>query len=147
MADGPILLVEDNPDDVELTLRSLRKHHIGNEVVVARDGAEALDWLFGAGAHAGRDVSRLPAVVLLDLKLPKVDGFGVLERIRGDERTRLLPVVILTTSNEQRDVVNGYKLGCNSYVRKPVDFAEFAEAIRELGLYWVLLNEPPFGGQ
>jgi CheY-like chemotaxis protein len=140
---GSILLVEDNPDDVDLTLRSLRKHKISNEVFVASDGAEALDWLFGTGAHAGRDPAKPPAVVLLDLKLPKVDGFEVLRRIRADERTKLLPVVILTTSNEQKDIVNGYKLGCNSYVRKPVDFNQFAEAVRDLGLYWLILNEPP----
>jgi two-component system response regulator len=147
MTDGTILLVEDNPDDIELTLRSLRKHNISNEVVVARDGAEALDWLFAKGTHAGRDVAKLPAVVLLDLKLPKVDGFEVLRRVRADERTRLLPVVILTTSSEQKDIINGYKLGCNSYIRKPVAFAAFAEAVRDLGLYWLLLNErPPYGG-
>jgi two-component system response regulator len=138
-----ILLVEDNPDDVELTLRALEKHNVGNEVVVARDGAEALDYVFAAGAYAGRDPSRSPQVVLLDLKLPKVDGLEVLRRVRANPPTRLLPVVVLTTSDEQRDIVNSYELGANSYVRKPVDFQQFAEAVRQLGLYWLLLNEPP----
>jgi two-component system response regulator len=143
MRDKIILLVEDNPDDEALTLRALRKGNIRNEVVVARDGAEALDYLFGTGAHAGRDLSLLPQVVLLDLKLPKVDGLEVLRRLRADDRTRLLPVVILTSSKEEQDVANGYKLGANSYVRKPVEFAQFSEAVRQLGLYWLLLNEPP----
>jgi two-component system response regulator len=136
-----ILLVEDNPDDEALTLRALKKNKVANDVVVARDGAEAVDFLFGTGAHAGRDVGDLPQIVLLDLKLPKLDGFEVLRRIRADERTRLLPVVILTSSKEERDVVQGYRDGCNSYVRKPVDFEEFVEAARQLGLYWLLLNE------
>jgi two-component system response regulator len=142
---GPksILLVEDNPDDEALTLRAFRKNHIKNDVIVARDGVEALDYLFGTGAHAGRDVSQLPQVVLLDLKLPKLDGIEVLRRIRADERTRLLPVVILTSSKEERDLVSGYRHGANSYVRKPVDFDEFVEAARQLGLYWLLLNEAP----
>ena len=135
-----ILLVEDNPDDVELTLRAFRKNNIANEVVVASDGAEALAHLFGA---EGAPAPPLPAVVLLDLKLPKVDGLDVLRRIRADERTRLLPVVILTSSREQRDLVSGYSLGANSYVRKPVDFTEFIEAVRQLGLYWLVLNESP----
>lgn len=138
-----ILLVEDNPDDVELTLRALNKHNISNEVVVARDGAEALDYLFATGSYSHRDVKNMPAVVLLDLKLPKVDGMEVLRRIRADERTRLQPVVILTSSKEERDVINSYELGANSYVRKPVDFVQFSEAVRNLGLYWLILNEPP----
>jgi two-component system response regulator len=137
------LLVEDNPDDEALTLRALKKNNIRNAVVVARDGAEALDYLFGTGASAGREALELPQVVLLDLKLPKVDGLEVLRRLRAHPRTRLLPVVILTSSKEERDLVNGYALGANSYVRKPVDFAEFTEAVRQLGLYWLILNEPP----
>lgn len=141
--DKTILLVEDNPDDQALTLRALKKNNITNEVIVASDGVEALDYLFGTGRHAGRDTRDLPALVLLDLKLPKVDGLEVLRRVRGDPRTRLLPIVILTSSKEDRDLVNGYSLGANSYVRKPVDFTEFMEAVRQLGLYWLLLNEPP----
>ncbi len=143
MRNGIILLVEDNPDDVELTMRSLRKNNISNEVVLAGDGVEALDYLFGTGGHAGRDTSIMPAVILLDLKLPKVDGLGVLQRLRADERTELLPVVILTSSKEEQDVISSYKLGANSYVRKPVDFVQFSEAIKQLGLNWLLLNEPP----
>jgi len=138
-----ILLVEDNPDDEALTLRALNKNKIANSVVVARDGAEAVDFLFGAGAYADRDVNDLPQIVLLDLKLPKLDGFEVLRRIRADERTKLLPVVILTSSKEERDVMQGYRDGCNSYVRKPVNFDEFVDAARQLGLYWLLLNEGP----
>jgi two-component system response regulator len=138
-----ILLVEDNPDDVELTLRAFKQNNIFNKVVVARDGVEALDYLFGKGQHAGRDVADLPVVVLLDLKLPKIDGMEVLKTIRQNEFTRLLPVVILTSSRQEQDVVNGYKLGANSYVRKPVDFKEFVEAIKLLGLYWLIWNEPP----
>jgi CheY-like chemotaxis protein len=134
--------VEDNADDVELTLRSLRVHNVRNEVVVVRDGAEALDYLFTTGAYASRDPGTMPTVILLDLKLPKIDGLQVLRRIRADERTELLPVVILTSSKEEQDVVDGYKLGANSYVQKPVDFAQFSEAVRQLGLYWLLLNEP-----
>lgn len=141
--DKIILLVEDNPDDEALTLRAFKKNNIQNKVVVARDGAEALDYLFGAGTHAGHDAVDLPQVVLLDLKLPKVDGLEVLRRIRADGRTKLLPVVILTSSKEDKDVVNGYRLGANSYVRKPVNFDEFLEAARALGLYWLLLNQPP----
>jgi CheY-like chemotaxis protein len=143
MNDKIILLVEDNPDDEALTLRALHKNNILNEVVVAHDGVEALDYLLGTGPHAGRDLSHMPQLVLLDLKLPRVDGLEVLRRLRGDDRTRLLPVVILTSSKEERDLVNGYRLGANSYVRKPVDFGEFTEAIRQLGLYWLILNEPP----
>ena len=143
MNDKIILLVEDNPDDVELTLRSLRKSNIVNEVVVAGDGVEALDYLLGTGAHAGRDLSVMPAVILLDLKLPKIDGLEVLQRLRADERTKLLPVVILTSSKEEKDIINGYKLGANSYIRKPVDFTQFSEAVGQLGLYWLLLNESP----
>ena len=148
MAKPLILLVEDNPDDEALTLRALRKSNIANEVVVAHDGVEALDYLFGTGAHEGRDLGVMPQVVLLDLKLPRVDGLEVLRRMRADERTRLLPVVVLTTSSEQRDIVGSYSLGANSYIRKPVDFVRFAEAVQQLGLYWLLMNEaPPAGGR
>jgi two-component system response regulator len=138
-----ILLVEDNPDDEALTLRALKKNNIANQIVVARDGAEALDFLFGTGKFAGRDLSIKPEVVLLDLMLPKVDGFEVLKRIRGNPRTKLLAVVILTSSKEQQDIVHGYNLGANSYVRKPVDFQQFVDAVRQLGLYWLVLNERP----
>ena len=138
-----ILLVEDNPDDETLTLRALSKNKILNEIVVARDGAEALDYLFGTGAHAGRDTTIQPQLILLDLKLPKIDGLEVLQRLRADPRTALLPVPILTTSNEERDVVTSYKLGVNSYVRKPVDSDSFIEAVRQLGLYWLVLNTAP----
>jgi CheY-like chemotaxis protein len=137
---GKILLVEDNPDDVALTLRALKSHNITNDVIVAEDGEKALDYLFGAGRATGPD--GLPAVVLLDLKLPKVNGLEVLRRIRSEERTRLLPVVILTSSDEERDVIDGYSLGANSYVRKPVDFVEFTQAAKQLGLYWLLMNRP-----
>lgn len=143
MMEKCILLVEDNPGDEELTIRSLRKNNIRNEVVVARDGAEALDYLFATGAHAGRNTAELPTVVLLDIKLPKIDGLEVLRRLRADERTRLLPVVLLTSSKEDQDRLEGYVAGANSYVRKPVEFSEFAEAVRQLGLYWLILNEPP----
>ena len=143
MAGDVILLVEDNPDDVDLTLRALKRNNIMNEVVVAQDGVEALDYLFATGTHAGRDTSIMPQLVLLDLKLPKVDGLEVLRRVRADERTKLLPVVILTSSKEQQDLVESYSLGANSYVRKPVDFNQFVEAVRQLGLYWLVLNEPP----
>ncbi len=138
-----ILLVEDNPDDQQLTLRALDRHHIANQVVIVHDGVEAIDYLFGTGEFAGRDPADLPALVLLDLKLPRLDGLEVLQRIRADERTRLLPVVILTSSAEERDLISGYSLGANSYVRKPVDFEQFAEAVRYLGLYWLVLNQPP----
>jgi two-component system response regulator len=137
-----ILLVEDNPDDEELTRRAIRKNNILNELIVARDGAEALDFLFGAGNYAGRDTSFMPTVVLLDLKLPKIDGLEVLRRMRADDRTALVPVVILTSSREEQDIATGYKLRCNSYIRKPVDFVQFSEAVQNLGLYWLLLNEP-----
>jgi len=138
-----ILLVEDNPDDVQLTLRALKKSKIMNEVVVAQDGVDALEYLFGTGKYAGRDTKVLPQVVLLDLKLPRMDGHEVLQRIRNDERTKLLPVVILTTSSEDRDRIESYTVGANSYIRKPVDFNQFAEAINQLGLYWLVLNEAP----
>lgn len=143
MKDKVILLVEDNPDDVELTLRAFRKNKVANKVVVARDGVEALDYLFSTGSYADRDPKELPQVVLLDLKLPRLDGLEVLRRLRADERTHLLPVVILTSSREERDRMSGYQLGCNSYVRKPVDFNEFVNAVQQLHLYWVVLNQPP----
>jgi two-component system response regulator len=138
-----ILLVEDNPDDVKLTLRALKKSRIANEVVVARDGLEAMEYLNGTGKFAGRDPNVLPQVVLVDLKMPRMDGLELLQRIRSDEKMRLLPVVILTTSSEERDRVESYKLGANSYVRKPVDFNQFVEAVEHLGLYWLVLNETP----
>jgi two-component system, response regulator len=141
MEDRVILLVEDNPDDEALTLRALKKNNISNEVVVARDGSEALDYLFGEGMYAGRDTQIVPQVILLDLKLPKVDGFDVLRKMRADERTKRLPVVILTSSNEEQDRISGYDLGANSYVRKPVEFGSFLEAVKQLGLYWLLLNQ------
>lgn len=136
-----IFLVEDNPDDEALTLRALKKNNIGNQVVVAHDGAEALDFLLGQGSHTDRNSNVLPQVILLDLKLPKVDGLEVLRQLRANERTKYLPVVILTSSNEEQDLVTGYGLGANSYVRKPVDFNQFSEAVRQLGLYWLVLNE------
>jgi CheY-like chemotaxis protein len=138
-----ILLVEDNPRDEELALRALQKNNIRNRVVIARDGGEALDYLFARGAYAGRDPGALPELILLDLKLPKVGGLDVLRELRAHERTKLLPVVILTSSNEDEDRLAGYSNGANSYVRKPVDFNEFTEAVRQLGLYWLILNEPP----
>ncbi|MCZ7646035.1 MAG: response regulator [Planctomycetota bacterium] len=138
-----ILLVEDNPDDEALTLRAFKKHSICNEVQVVRDGQEALDYLFREAAHAGRDSSEMPTVVLLDLNLPKLDGLEVLKRLRADARTKLLPVIILTSSKEEQDVLRGYGLGANSYIRKPVDFQQFLDAVGQLGLYWLLLNESP----
>jgi CheY-like chemotaxis protein len=143
MEDKMILIVEDNPDDEELTIRALRKNNIGNRLVVVRDGAEALDFLFCTGVYAERNPHDLPQTILLDLKLPKVDGLEVLKRIRADGRTRLLPVVILTSSSEERDLLQSYQNGANSYVRKPVDFTEFLDAARQLGLYWLVLNEAP----
>jgi two-component system response regulator len=138
-----ILLVEDNPSDVDLTKRALAKARIENQVVVAEDGQEALDYLLGAGNHQGKSPAQLPGLILLDLKLPKVSGLEVLRRIRADARTRRLPVVILTTSTEERDLASGYDLGVNSYIRKPVDFKQFAAAVEQLGLYWLGLNEGP----
>ena len=137
-----ILLVEDSPHDVELTLHALRRNNVTNHIEVARDGAEALEFLFATGAHAGRDINNGPKVILLDLKLPKVDGLEVLRQIKGDERTRDFPVVVLTSSREAPDIAESYRLGANSYIVKPVDFEQFVDAVRELGLYWVLLNEP-----
>ncbi len=143
MARKTILLVEDNPDDEMLTRMALQENRLLNEVVVAHDGVEALDYLFGRGMYAGRDLNDAPQVVLLDLKLPKLDGLDVLRALRADDRTKLLPVVILTSSNEEKDLVAGYSLGANSYVQKPVDFQQFTDAVKQLGLYWLLLNEPP----
>jgi len=142
-----ILLVEDNPDDEALTLRAFKKNNILNDIVVARDGAEALDYLFGTGAHAGRNAADAPALVLLDLKLPKVGGLEVLQRLRADDRTKLVPVVILTSSKEDQDLINGYLNGANSYIRKPVDFTAFIESVRQLGIYWLVLNEAPPQGR
>ncbi|OGO07850.1 MAG: two-component system response regulator [Chloroflexi bacterium RBG_13_57_8] len=141
--DEVILLVEDNPDDVELTMRAFQKNHIANEVVIARDGVEALDYLFCRGAYAGRDANENPRLILLDLKLPKLDGLQVLERLRAEPRTRLVPVVILTSSKEEQDLISGYRSGANSYVRKPVDFNQFVNAVHQIGLYWLLINESP----
>jgi CheY-like chemotaxis protein len=146
MEDKIILLVEDNPDDDALTRRALKKSNLANEVVVARDGVEAWDYLARTGVYANREITALPQLVLLDLKLPKLDGLGLLRRIRSDERTKLLPVVILTSSNEEQDRIASYKLGANSYVRKPVDFKQFVDAAIQLGLYWLVLNEPPPSG-
>jgi len=145
MRDEIILLVEDNPDDELLTLRALEKNGVAGEVVVARDGVEALDYLFGTGSYTGRDTGVMPQLILLDLKLPKIDGLEVLRRLRADERTRLLPVVILTSSKEQQDMLDGYGLGANSYVRKPVNFEQFVTAVEQLKLYWLVLNEAPPG--
>ncbi len=143
MENKTILLVEDNPDDEALTLRALKKNNILNEVVVAHDGVEALDYLFANGSHSSREGNVMPEVILLDLKLPKVDGLEVLRRVRADERTRLLPIVVLTSSKEERDMIESYSLGANSYIRKPVDFVQFGEAVQQLGLYWLVLNVPP----
>lgn len=143
MSERYILLVEDNPDDEELTLLSLRKNNLAHDIVVVRDGVEAIEFLFGNGQYAHRDVSHVPTVILLDLKLPKLDGLGVLKRLRSEERTRTLPVVVLTSSSQDADVIASYNLGANSYVRKPVEFGAFVEAVSSLGLYWVLLNRPP----
>jgi two-component system response regulator len=143
MQNKVILLVEDNPDDLHLTLRALKKSKILNEVVVAQDGVEALEYLFGTGKFTGRDTREMPQLVLLDLKMPRMDGLEVLQRMRADERTKLLPVVVLTTSSEDRDRVESYKLGANSYVRKPVDFEQFVGSVQQLGLYWLVLNEAP----
>ena len=143
MNDKVILLVEDNADDEALTMRALKKNNIGNEIIVAHDGGEALDYLFGTGKHAGRDTTVQPELILLDLKLPKLDGFEVLKKLRADQRTKLLAVVILTSSKERDDIVNGYGLGANSYVRKPVDFRQFVDAVLQLCLYWLVLNERP----
>jgi CheY-like chemotaxis protein len=147
LSEKVILLVEDTQRDEELALRALRRNGIRNEVVVAHDGQEALDYLFAEGSYTGRDHAELPTVILLDLKLPKIDGLEVLRRVREDERTKLVPIVILTSSNEERDRLAGYKSGANSFVRKPIGFTEFSEAIRQLGLYWLLLNEPPPTGR
>ena len=138
-----ILLIEDNPDDVELTLHAFQKNHMANDVVVAGDGAEGLDYLFGTGKYAGRDADDPPALILLDLQLPKIGGLEVLRRVREDERTKRIPVVILTTSDEEEDIVNGYDRGCNSYLRKPVDFNEFMNSVKQLEVYWMALNTPP----
>jgi CheY-like chemotaxis protein len=143
MMNKGIMLVEDNPDDEALTLRALRKNNIQNDVIVARDGVEALDYLFGTGSYVNRDTRVKPVVVLLDLKLPKVDGLEVLRRLREDTRTQLIPVVVLTSSKEEQDLISSYSFGCNSYIRKPVDFIQFVEAVRQLGLYWLVLNEAP----
>jgi two-component system response regulator len=140
-----ILLVEDNPNDVELALRALKKHNLTNKVHVVKNGAEALEFIFGTGAYAGRDVNNKPKVILLDLKLPKVDGLEVLRRIKADERTKVIPVVVLTSSTEERDIIESYQLGVNSYIVKPIDFDKFIDAVSELGLYWLLLNQPPLG--
>ncbi len=144
MAEQPveILLVEDNPDDVELALHALKRNNFSNRIHVVRDGVEALDFIFATGAYNGRDLSDVPRVILLDLKLPKIDGLEVLRRVKADARTRMIPVVVLTSSREERDIVESYQLGVNSYIVKPVDFQQFTEAVRELGLYWLLLNQP-----
>lgn len=143
MTSGAILLIEDNQDDQKLTIRALKKNNITNEIIIAEDGAQALEYLFGTGEYAGRDTLQPPALVLLDLKLPKVDGLSVLERLRADPRTKTVPVVVLTSSKEEQDLVRSYQLGANSYVQKPVDFLAFVEAARQLGVYWLILNEQP----
>ncbi len=143
MDKATVLLIEDNPDDVELTLHAFQKNHMTNEVVVAVDGAEGLDYLFGTGKYAGRDAEEPPALILLDLQLPKVGGLEVLRKVREDERTKHIPVVVLTTSDEEEDIVNGYDRGCNSYLRKPVNFNEFMNSVKQLEVYWMVLNTPP----
>jgi CheY-like chemotaxis protein len=143
MNNKKILLVEDNPDDIELTLRAFRKNNILNEIIIKRDGAEALDFFFGKDGVAVNDCNDLPILTMLDLKLPKVDGLDVLKKIRSDKRTKLIPVVILTSSNERSDLLSGYELGCNSYIRKPVDFNQFSDTVKQLGFYWLLINEIP----
>jgi CheY-like chemotaxis protein len=143
MPRNTILLVEDNVDDEELTVRALKRNNLANNLVVVRDGVEALDYLFGTGAYAGRNMALLPGLILLDLKLPKLDGLEVLRRLRANERTRRLPLVVLTSSNEEQDLIKSYDLGANSYVRKPVDFNQFTESVRQLGMYWLMLNEVP----
>ena len=143
MDKATILLIEDNPDDVELTLHAFQKNHMANDIVVATDGAEGLDYLFGTGKYAGRDAEEPPALILLDLQLPKIGGLEVLRKVREDERTKRIPVVIMTTSDEEEDIVNGYNGGANSYLRKPVDFAEFMNAVKQLEVYWMVLNTPP----
>lgn len=138
-----LMLVEDNPDDEELTLLAFEQNKIPSELVVAHDGVEALDYLFGTGIYANRDLSVMPALILLDLQLPRINGLEVLQRLRADNRTKLIPVVVLTTSNEQQDLISSYSLGCNSYIRKPVDYDQFVRVVQQLGMYWLLLNEPP----
>ena len=138
-----ILLVEDNPSDVELTLRALKKRNLANKVHVVKDGAEALEFIFGTGTYAERDINQIPKVILLDLKLPKVDGLEVLRIVKSDERTKIIPVVVLTSSKEESDLVESYRLGANSYITKPVDFDKFAQTVSEMGLYWLLVNQPP----
>jgi CheY-like chemotaxis protein len=147
MNDGPILLVEDNPDDVILTKRALKDNNIVNEIILARDGVEALEYFRGEGAHEGRDTSIMPAVILLDLKMPRMGGLELLKIIRSEESTKLLPVVILTSSRSERDVMESYRLGANSYIQKPIDFDQFTTAVKQLGLYWLVLDVGPFGGQ
>lgn len=144
--DETILLVEDNPDDIELTMRAFRKNNIANNLMVARDGVEALDYLFCRGAFCERNMKDTPRLILLDLKLPKLDGLQVLEALRAEEATKLVPVVILTSSREEQDLISGYRFGANSYVRKPINFNEFVDAVRNIGLYWLLINEPPPDG-
>jgi two-component system, response regulator len=142
VSDKLIMVVEDNPDDEELTLRALRQGKVANDIVVTRDGSEALEFMFGTGKYAGRDLSRMPAVILLDLKLPKLSGLDVLQRLRADERTKLIPIVVLTSSSEDEDMLRSYESGANSYVRKPIEFSAFASAVSQLGVYWMLLNQP-----